>query len=152
MTDGWTKGPWRVEGPDEFGDFNVMHGGDSLAVAAVVSNLRPPKEVAANARLIVAAPELHDACVKIFAVLGSWEHRSPNPAAREAIAAVRAALSRAGGGDGGERRPPRCRFRLIDEEKPYPKSSCEACGRSVLTGLGKACAEIAKPPEPPSEK
>ena len=38
-----------------------------------------------------------------------------------------------------DHRPVNCRFRLQDEGKPYPRSSCEACGRSVLTGLGKRC-------------
>lgn len=53
-----TKGPWHAEGPDMFGDFNILHPADSLAVAAVVSNLRPAEEVAANARLIESAPAL----------------------------------------------------------------------------------------------
>ncbi|WP_414462927.1 hypothetical protein [Hyphomicrobium sp. DY-1] len=50
-----TAGPWFAEGPDEFGDFNIHHPADRLAVAAVVSNLRPPSEVAANAAFIVRA-------------------------------------------------------------------------------------------------
>lgn len=35
--------------------------------------------------------------------------------------------------------PKNCRFRLESEGKPYGKSGCRACGRSVLTGLGKRC-------------
>lgn len=53
-----TSGPYRAEGPDEFGDYNILHDGDALAVAAVVSNMRPADEVAANASLFGAAPEL----------------------------------------------------------------------------------------------
>lgn len=53
-----TPGPWRAEGPDHFGDHNILHPADSLAVAAVVSNMRPAGEVAANARLVAAAPTM----------------------------------------------------------------------------------------------
>lgn len=55
------SGPWRSEGPDPFGDYNILHPADSLAVAAVVSNLRPARVVQANAQLITAAPELYEA-------------------------------------------------------------------------------------------
>lgn len=56
-----TPGPWEVDGPDMFGDYNIVlanRESDSRAIAAVVSNLRDPAEVAANARLNAAAPEL----------------------------------------------------------------------------------------------
>lgn len=36
-------------------------------------------------------------------------------------------------------RPINCRFRLRDERKPYPRSGCLACGRTITTGLGKEC-------------
>ena len=36
-------------------------------------------------------------------------------------------------------RPVNCRFRLQDEGKAYPRSSCMSCGRSVLGGLGNRC-------------
>jgi hypothetical protein len=39
-------------------------------------------------------------------------------------------------------RPADCRFRLADEGKAYPKSSCTACGRSVATGLGRSCGKV----------
>jgi hypothetical protein len=39
-----------------------------------------------------------------------------------------------------ETRPKDCRFRLADENKPYPRSSCQACGKTVMTGLGKKCS------------
>jgi hypothetical protein len=39
-----------------------------------------------------------------------------------------------------ETRPAACRFRLMDEGQPYPRSSCTACGRTVTTGLGNQCA------------
>lgn len=57
----FTPGPYRCEGPDPFGDWNILHPSDALAVAAVVSNMREPEEVAANARLFSAAPELYEA-------------------------------------------------------------------------------------------
>lgn len=57
----FTPGPWRSEGPDEFGDHNIIPPDARLAVAAVVSNLRPAEEVAANACLVAAAPELCEA-------------------------------------------------------------------------------------------
>lgn len=36
-------------------------------------------------------------------------------------------------------RPKDCRFRLRDENKPYPKSSCGACGKTITTGLRTRC-------------
>lgn len=37
-------------------------------------------------------------------------------------------------------RPQTCRFRLQDEGKPYGRSSCGACARTIVSGLGNACA------------
>jgi len=59
-----THGPWLAEPADMFGDHNIVRAYESglamqedrLAIAAVVSNLRPADEVAANARLIASAP------------------------------------------------------------------------------------------------
>lgn len=56
MSGNFTPGPWRAEGPDEFGDFNIHEPTCQLAVAAVVYNMRPAPEVAANAKLIAASP------------------------------------------------------------------------------------------------
>lgn len=36
-------------------------------------------------------------------------------------------------------RPANCRFRLQEEGKPYPRSSCEACHKTITTGLGTHC-------------
>lgn len=36
-------------------------------------------------------------------------------------------------------RPFDCRFRAQEEGRPYPRSSCRACGRSSFTGLGNRC-------------
>lgn len=41
-------------------------------------------------------------------------------------------------------RPTNCTFRLQDEGKPYPKSGCHACGRNIMTGLGRQCKEGSK--------
>lgn len=60
----WTPGPWVAEEADFFGDHNIIladSAGDSSAIAAVVSNLRPALEVANNASLIAAAPEMAEA-------------------------------------------------------------------------------------------
>lgn len=64
-----TPGPWHAKGPDDFWDFNILHDGDSLAVAAVVSNMRPLDEISANARLVAAAPELLAALQDCVAVM-----------------------------------------------------------------------------------
>ena len=45
-------------------------------------------------------------------------------------------------------RPTNCRFRLQDEGKSYPRSSCTACHRGILTGLGTSCAEVVGTPTP----
>lgn len=36
-------------------------------------------------------------------------------------------------------RPTNCRFRLQAEGKAFPKSACEACGKTIETGLGTYC-------------
>ena len=64
----FTPGPWKSEGPDEFGDYNIIPPDARLAVAAVVSNLRGAIEVYGNARLVSVAPELYEA-LKPFADL-----------------------------------------------------------------------------------
>lgn len=56
-----TPGPWLAEGADVFGDHNIVlpaSANDCRAVAAVVSNMREPSEVAANAFLVAGAPDL----------------------------------------------------------------------------------------------
>ena len=51
-----TPGPWRLNGPDDFGDYTISPSTELLAVATVVQNgLRPEAETAANAALIVKA-------------------------------------------------------------------------------------------------
>lgn len=42
-------------------------------------------------------------------------------------------------------RPANCTFRLKDEHKPYPKSGCKACGKTVGNGLGKECSLVGTP-------
>lgn len=63
-----TPGPWTAEGPDAYGDFNILPAHETLAIGAVVRNgVRPNAVTAANARLVAAAPELLD-FVKRFAM------------------------------------------------------------------------------------
>ena len=64
MKDETTAGPWVAEPADMFGDHNIVlddRSEDCRAIAAVVSNMRDPVEVAANAHLIAAAPDLLEA-------------------------------------------------------------------------------------------
>jgi hypothetical protein len=56
-----SNGPWTADGPDQFGDYNIHEPGIRVVVAAVISNLRHPEEIAANARLVAAAPDLLEA-------------------------------------------------------------------------------------------
>lgn len=70
-----TPGPWRCEGPDDFGDWNILHDGDSLAIAAVVSNMRMPQETEANAHLTAAVQELYEA---LEDMLSGWRYIRKN--------------------------------------------------------------------------
>ncbi len=74
-----TNAPWKSEGPDQFGDYNIVNGEAKLAIAAVVSNLRPAAEVAANARLVAAAPSLASALRECLTTL-IFDERIKNPA------------------------------------------------------------------------
>jgi len=56
-----TPGPYRADGPDPFGDYNILHPADYSAVAAVVSNCRPAPEVHATALLFGATHDLLEA-------------------------------------------------------------------------------------------
>jgi hypothetical protein len=39
-------------------------------------------------------------------------------------------------------RPKNCRFRLQDEGKPYSRSSCSSCKRSIMTGISASCLYV----------
>jgi len=97
-----TPGPWRAEPADMFGDHNIVLAkgdDDSRAIAAVVSNMRDPQEVAANARLIAAAPDMLAALEALVEgvdrLLGKPE---PYECDDGALAAARAAILKATGG------------------------------------------------------
>ena len=47
-----------------------------------------------------------------------------------------------------ETRPANCRFRLQEEGKPYPRSSCQGCGLHVSRGLGSSCSWGSKTTDP----
>lgn len=65
-----TPGPWNVEGPDWYGDFNIVPSHEALAIGAVVRNgMRDQGETEANARLISAAPDLLEALRELFATV-----------------------------------------------------------------------------------
>jgi len=90
----FTKGPYYHEGPDMFGDYNILHPADSLAIGAVVSNLRPPEEVKANADLLASATDLLEALEAICSDLNDGDFVSAVQIARNA---GRAAISKARG-------------------------------------------------------
>ncbi|MFA7280809.1 MAG: hypothetical protein WC100_12000 [Sterolibacterium sp.] len=82
-----TTGPWSAEGPDQFGDYNIHCGHERAVVAAVISNVRSPEEVEANARLIAAAPDLVKALEAAEEWLSGWASAEPY------LTIIRAALS-----------------------------------------------------------
>ncbi|MBX8528494.1 hypothetical protein K5D32_02405 [Pseudomonas cichorii] len=95
----YTPGPWIHKGPDHFRDYNILHQGDALAVAAVVSNMRPSYEIKANAKLIAAAPELLEAAIAVLADLSeridaAVAERRPSPVFA-GIAALHDAVNKA---------------------------------------------------------
>lgn len=92
---GFTPGPWHAEGPDQFGDFNIHHERYRLAVAAVVSNMHPPEEVAANARLIAAAPDMFEALRNLLAATDPFRPIRGTDAELDARQKAVAALLRA---------------------------------------------------------
>ena len=55
-----TPGPWTCGEPDMFGDYTIASTAEegSPAIAAVISNVWDGEAVAANARLLAAAPDL----------------------------------------------------------------------------------------------
>ena len=98
----WTKGEWRLSGPDDFGDYAVQGPDDELAIAAVVNGAMRSlgghdEEHKANAHLITAAPDLYEALM----AAESLAHRKPGPGALDEIREVqrlrRAALAKARG-------------------------------------------------------
>ncbi|MBO6542329.1 MAG: hypothetical protein JJ939_11560 [Alphaproteobacteria bacterium] len=114
--EGHTPGPWDAEGPDGFGDYNIVQRGTNPAIAAVVSNLREPEIIAEDARLIADAPaileyarelearnaELVQALVEAAKKID--EQYDPDmgwcpmgPSQKEVFAKIKSALSRAKG-------------------------------------------------------
>ena len=108
----FTPGPWRADGPDMFGDYNILHPDDSLAVAAAVTdfhtidplavaaavtNLRSPDEVRANARLIAAAPEMYAALRVAQMALADQKTANAKGYTERARKSVDAALAKAEG-------------------------------------------------------
>ena len=50
---------------------------------------------------------------------------------------------------GADTRPVNCRERSREEGRPYPRSSCPACGASISTGL--KCRHALSAPTPPAD-
>ena len=72
-----SQGPWTAEGPDHFGDYNIHEPGIRAVVAAVISNLRDPEEIEANARLVAAAPNMLAALKQAAKWLRGWSTAEP---------------------------------------------------------------------------
>lgn len=66
-----SKLPWRADGPDEFGDYNILPSGDNCAVAAVFSNMRRPEEVAEIAAKLVVSVNAHGSLVDALEIIQS---------------------------------------------------------------------------------
>lgn len=97
---GPTPGPWVAEPADMFGDHNIVladQSEDRRAVAAVVSNMRDPAEVAANASVIAAAYCMLEALEGALPLLEKIEDAElvGDEGCLWPVEAVRAAIARA---------------------------------------------------------
>lgn len=90
---GHTALPWRSQGPDMYGDYNILHETDALAVAAVVSNMRPHVEVWENAALLVRACNNHESMVAALEEIVSM-HLGDCPASMDEVDFARAHCNR----------------------------------------------------------
>lgn len=85
-----TPGPWAAHPADDYGDIGIHRDGEELVICAVIRNgFMMPPEVAANARLIAAAPDLLKACEAAEEWLSGWASAEPY------LTTIRAALSSA---------------------------------------------------------
>ena len=100
MTDPWTPGPWRIL-PDSPMDSLTIVGGDGsyVGLAGLVDN----RVQVANARLIVAAPDLVGALDHVEAVLSIVEPRSHKAEYLTLLEEARAVLARVRGETGKEK-------------------------------------------------
>jgi hypothetical protein len=65
-----TPGPWRLSGPDDFGDYTIQPPKEALAIAAVTNGEMwrmggKFDEHSANANLIAAAPLMYEALANL---------------------------------------------------------------------------------------
>lgn len=92
-----TPGPWRLSGPDCFGDYTVQSQESPLAIAAVCNGQMRSMggksgEHTANAQLIEAAPDLLAACEEFVGKVEAGKARSS-----KSYAQMKAAISKAKG-------------------------------------------------------
>ncbi len=99
----WTPGPWVVESTlrANGGDTSVMTGDGAYCIADLHESggmARPYEECVANARLVAAAPDMTEALREaiVCAEAAGWQTL---PRFDLALAAMRAALSAAKGGE-----------------------------------------------------
>ena len=64
-----TSGPWKI---DDHAIKAIDHG-RRYTVATVMNNIFTPEATAANARVIAAAPDLLDACIRALLLLSDPE-------------------------------------------------------------------------------
>lgn len=91
-----TPGPYKAHPVDMFGDYTIViddNQNDTLAIAAVISNMRPSDEVAANAALFGATHDLLTALEEMLSQFDADEFGSEGQ--MQACSKARAAIARA---------------------------------------------------------
>lgn len=89
-TAGHTQGPWEVREVG-FTFHRYVIWGDTVKVCDLAQN----KDTQANARLIVAAPDLLAACESVMATFAKFREEQPVIPESECITLCRAALAKA---------------------------------------------------------
>jgi hypothetical protein len=96
MTNAHTPGPWYVDSCDD--DLVFSTNGLHIATVGNAEQEQPFAEITANARLIAAAPELHEALEFFFNIMHDYESSRRKGYISIAFDQARAALAKAKGG------------------------------------------------------
>jgi hypothetical protein len=93
----WTKGPWHISGPDEFGDFHIAPEGEQLVICCVIQNgFRSREETASSAQFILTAINFYNTAVEALRIIAGDQQCVDNLMSNADVA--RAALTKAEGG------------------------------------------------------
>jgi hypothetical protein len=95
MNEKHSKGPWRLDGPDWYGDYNIQPANEELVIGTIVRNgFRSDAETLANAHLASAAFDMLEALklVQRCAQKQGWHNAYDTE-----MAAVDAAIAKAEG-------------------------------------------------------